>query len=150
MAFLNKIYRNIFKKDAEFKGLVFRAYFYAMQVRFMMLFVKFKRYEKRLGVRGKEDNTVVSEEEMQVVMRIKSAVIGVSKYTPWESKCMVQAVTAKWLLEKYNIPSTIYFGIMKDPENTNELKAHAWLRVGDYIMTGREGHKNFKVVNFYA
>jgi hypothetical protein len=150
MAFLRKIYRNIFKKDGEFKGLVFKALFYAMQVRFMMLFVKFKRYEKRLGTRGKKDDSAISEDQMKVVMKVKSAVIGVSKYTPWESKCMVQAVAAKWLLEKYNIPSTIYFGIMKDPENNAELKAHAWLIVGEYVMTGREGHKAFKVVNFYS
>jgi hypothetical protein len=54
------------------------------------------------------------------------------------------------MLEKYNIPSTIYFGIMKDPENPSELKAHAWLKVGEFIATGREGHKSFKVVNFYS
>ena len=150
MSFAGKIYRNLFKKDIEFKGLVFKALFYALQVRFMMLFVKFKRYESRLGIRGKKDESIVTEDQMKVVMKVKSAVIGVSKYTPWESKCMVQAVAAKWLLEKYNIPSTIYFSIMKDPENKTELKAHAWLIVGDYVMTGREGHRAFKVVNYYS
>jgi hypothetical protein len=150
MAFFKKVYRNIFNRDQEFRGLVFKALFYALQVRFMMLFVKYKRYEKRLGVRGRKDDSVITAEQMKVVMKVKSAVIGVSKYTPWESKCMVQAVAAKWLLEKYNIPSTIYFGIMKDPQKNSELKAHAWLIVGEYVMTGREGHRAFKVVNYYS
>jgi len=150
MISFTKISRNIFKKDKAFRMMVIKAFYYAMAVRFLMLFIKFKRYEKKLGERGVEINENLNEEKMIVVQRVKSAVVGVSKYTPWESKCMVQAVAAKWLLEQQNIRTTIYFGIMKDPEDTNKLKAHAWLKVGDYIITGREGHKAFKVVNFYS
>lgn len=62
---------------------------------------------------------------------------------------MVQALSAKWLLQKYNIPSTIYFGVFKSTKE-NKLKAHAWLKINDYVVTGAAGHQKFKVVNFYS
>ena len=103
-----------------------------------------------MGKRGVVSTEEISAEQFEMVKKVRNAVLSVSKNTLWESKCMVQALSAKWMLEKYNIPSTIYFGIMKDLENPSELKAHAWLKVGEYIATGREGHKSFKVVNFYS
>jgi len=150
MKFLKKLYRHILKADFAFQLLLIKVFFYSFYVRFLMLFVKYKRYEKRLGERGKIANYTISLEEKAYIHRIQSAVLGVSNYTPWESKCMVQAVSAKWLLKKKNIPSTIYFGIMKDPEKSDELKAHAWLKLGDWVITGRAGHQAFKVVNFYS
>lgn len=150
MNLLKKIYHHIFKADLAFKFLLIKVFFYSFYVRFLMLFVKYKRYEKRLGERGKVDGYIVNEIDKNYIHRIQKAVVGVSNYTPWESKCMVQAVSAKWLLKKKNISSTIYFGIMKDPEDANKLKAHAWLKVGDWVVTGRAGHQQFKIVNFYS
>ncbi len=147
---LIKIFRNIVKGDWEFKKLVFISFFYCFYVRFLMLFVKYKRYEDRLGERGVASFDVVEETQRLLLLKVRAAVVGVSNHTPWESKCMVQALATKWILKRYGIASTIYFGVMKDPENTGALKAHAWLRVGEYIVTGKEGHMAFKVVNFYT
>jgi hypothetical protein len=150
MSVFKKIYKYFIRSSNESRYLVIKAFFYCATVRFLMLFVKYKRYEKHLGKRGVESTQEISAEQFEMVKKVRNAVLSVSKNTLWESKCMVQALSAKWMLEKYNISSTIYFGIMKDPENASELKAHAWLKVGEYIATGREGHKSFKVVNFYS
>ncbi|MCX6183276.1 MAG: lasso peptide biosynthesis B2 protein [Bacteroidetes bacterium] len=150
MIFFKKISTHIFQSDFEFKKLLIKAFFYSMTVRFMMLFVKYNRYEKRLGKRGETDTYTLSEKEFAIAHNIAKALNGVSNYTLWESKCMVQAVSAKWMLQKYSIPSTIYFGIAKDEDNKSKLKAHAWLKVGDCVVTGRAGHEQYKVVNFYS
>ena len=150
MNFFKKIKVYIFQSDFEFKKLLVKAFIFSMTVRFMMLFVKYKRYEKRLGKRGAADNYTLNEKEFAIAHNIAKALNGVSNYTLWESKCMVQAVSAKWMLAKYSIPSTIYFGVAKDEENAAKLKAHAWLKVGDCIVTGRAGHEKYKVVNFYS
>ena len=119
-------------------------------IRFWMLKVKFSKYEKYLGVRGKESAREYPEHKREVIQTIRKVVNATSKNTPWESKCMVQAISCKWLFAKYGINSTIYFGIKPDEEKKKDLKAHAWLRVGDFIATGREGHKLYKIVNFYS
>jgi len=147
---LKKLFQYLLVGRGINRALIVKAFFYCAWVRFLMLFVKYSRYEKSLGERGKKVEYAVSEQEFAVVRKIQAAVEGVSKHTLWESKCMVQAVSTKWLLQKHNIPSTIYFGIMKDLENQSELKAHAWLKIGDWVVTGRHGHQSFKVVNFYS
>jgi hypothetical protein len=69
-----------------------------------------------------------------------------TKYTPWESTCLVQALVATWLLAYYRIPSVLHLGVARSTQPGNGLLAHAWLRVGPWIITGREGHQAFTVV----
>lgn len=76
--------------------------------------------------------------------RIGLAIRRASRYTLHESKCYDQALTAKALLGQNGIPATIYFGLAK--ENDNQLTAHAWVRTGKSIITGKEGMERFTVV----
>lgn len=69
----------------------------------------------------------------------------VCKYTPWKSECLVQAMVAAWWLRRYRIPYTIYLGAMKGGAE-RELMAHAWLKVGRAVITGREGHNAYPVL----
>ena len=71
-----------------------------------------------------------------------------SNNVPWESACYTQALTAKILLDWYQIESTTYLGVWKD-EAANTIKGHAWVKVGNLIITGRKGHKKYKVLTWY-
>lgn len=150
MSLGKKIKDHFLSASALEKKLFIQAFFYALIVRVFMLKVKYQRYEKRLGQRGVESSFEYPQDKDFMVKTIRTVVMRVCKNTPWESKCMVQALTAKWLYKKYHIPSTIYFGIKNDPENKGSIKAHAWLRVGDLIATGKSGSRSFNVVNFYS
>lgn len=57
--------------------------------------------------------------------------------TPWQSLCMVRALTAKKLLNRKGYPCTLYMGLIKD--NNGEMAAHAWLRCGGSYITGGTG-----------
>nr|WP_282433803.1 lasso peptide biosynthesis B2 protein [Desulfosporosinus sp. I2] len=76
--------------------------------------------------------------------RISWAIDLMSRYTPWESKCLVQAITGKLFLRQRRIENTLYLGVAKTQEES--LIAHAWLRSGDDIVTGVCGNKEFTVV----
>lgn len=130
--------------------LYMRAFVYMLIIRFWMLFIRFSWYEKYFGKRFVESTTPFPMEKLDVVQSIRKAVAAISNNTPWESKCMVQAITGKWLLHQQGIPSTLYFGIGKNDSQKTKLAAHAWLRVGDKIIIGKDGHKTFKVVNYYS
>jgi Transglutaminase-like superfamily len=82
------------------------------------------------------------------VAQISWAVLAVSRRIPWTSQCLVQALAAKWMLQRRRIPSTMYFGIAKDA--TGQLIAHAWLRSGSQILTGSQGRQQFTVVATFA
>ena len=76
--------------------------------------------------------------------RIAWAVRTASRYTPWESKCLAQAMAARMMLKRRRFPTTIYLGVLKDDKAG--LKAHAWIRCGERILTGAQGHGQFTVV----
>jgi hypothetical protein len=64
------------------------------------------------------------------------------------SQCLVQAVAVTWMLQRSDIPSTLYFGVAKD--TGGGLKAHAWVRVGEKILTGAKEREDFSVVATFA
>jgi hypothetical protein len=101
-----------------------------------------------MGEVGKEANISLTPELKLELIRIGSAIEAVSKYTPWKSNCFAQALCAHWILKGRYIVHTIYFGVHK--EGDHQMKAHAWLKVGPKIITGRKGHKNFTTVGIFG
>ncbi len=71
-----------------------------------------------------------------------------NRYVSWRSKCYEQAIAAKMILRGYGLESTLYYGVAKDAGG--QLLAHAWLRCGDYIVTGRMGMDQFTVVGTFG
>ena len=65
---------------------------------------------------------------------ISQAIHIMSRYTFWESQCLVKAIAAMKMLERRQIESTLYLGTAKD-EN-GKLIAHAWLRSGPFYING--------------
>ncbi|MGG1166123.1 MULTISPECIES: lasso peptide biosynthesis B2 protein [Bacillus cereus group] len=80
--------------------------------------------------------------------KVSEAISVMSRYTFWESQCLVKAIAGMKMLEKRHIDSTLYLGTAKD--NNGELIAHAWLRSGSFYVTGSEGMEKFTVVGSFA
>ena len=51
------------------------------------------------------------------------------------------------MLKSKNISTTIYLGVRKEG---NEMKAHAWLRCGEYYVTGGAIRDQYTVVAKFA
>lgn len=126
------------------KILFFRAFFLSGIARIAILFIPFRVVKKFLGIPKKESSYDIKLEEFRRVKRVAWAVNQASKYTPWESKCLVKAITAQWMLKRYKIYSTIYLGVNKTEKNS--MEAHAWLRCGSVIVTGGYEKDEFKEV----
>lgn len=116
--------------------------------RVLILTVKFKRIAPYLGILMKESSTEVLYKDLYVVENIAWAINNSSKFTFWESKCLVQAITAKVMLRRRKIKSTIYFGVFKDEDN--KIKAHAWVRCGNMIVNGEKGKEKFTIVSVFG
>jgi hypothetical protein len=102
----------------------------------MILFVPFKKIASYMGKSRYETKYFLTETEQRRARKLGKMISYVSDCTPWESKCFVQALTGFMLLRLFHIPSTIYFGVRKQPDDS--LVAHAWLRAGDQVITGDE------------
>jgi len=117
-------------------------------VRMLILMLPFKRIAKYLGNQGEESPREEDPVKMEASQKIGRAIERISRHTVWESKCLVQAITGKVLLRQLDIANTLYLGVRKN-EN-NELLAHAWLRVGPVIITGKRVMEGFKTVSCFG
>jgi hypothetical protein len=79
--------------------------------------------------------------------RIARAIERASRVTPWVSNCLPQAITAKQMLQKRGLRSTLYLGLAR--ASAEKVNAHAWLRCGQFFVTGGNG-RGFTVVAAFA
>ena len=116
--------------------------------RLIILILPFRWLEPYLGKRMVESTLDELSKDPQQIRQIAWAVNKISNFTPWQSKCLVQAIAAKRMLQSRQIVSTLYLGVTKN--NSQQLEAHAWLRSGSIYLTGGQGHKHFTVVAMFA
>ena len=96
----------------------------------------------------KETSLCLNESNKRDLASVSQAIHLMSRYTFWESECLVKAIAGMKMLEKRNIESTLYLGTAKDEKG--ELIAHAWLRSGPFYISGAEVMERFTVVAKFA
>ena len=147
---LHKI-KKFTKLSLEEKKLFLEAYVTLGMMRTAILTISFKRLTRSLEhLPKKKELTKLSEEEIETAKRAGQAIIRASAYTPWESACLAQSLTAQKMLQKRGIPGVFYLGAMKDEEEKSKMKAHAWSQCGDAIITGGGGHEEFTVLSVFT
>jgi hypothetical protein len=82
-----------------------------------------------------------------IVFAISRAIVRGRKAFPWKTLCLCEAVTAKIMLNRRQVVSTLYLGVAKEK---GTLIAHAWLRCGTTYVTGKRGMEKFTVVSTFA
>ena len=117
--------------------------------RMAVLLLPFRWLASQLGGLNQE-----STHQADVLQSVHAARIGViirraSQHTFWNSNCFAQALTAHIMLRRRSITNTIYLGLKKDEQNA-ELKGHAWLRSGSWVLTGSPQHLTYQCVATFA
>ena len=128
--------------------LFLEAFCLSGMVRLALLIIPFRRLSLFLGKQAVESPWDENSESIQVAGAIGRAVETASRYTPWESKCFVQALVAKIMLRQMDIANTLYLGVVRD--GRKGLAAHAWLRCGGLMVTGGPGENRFTKVGSFA
>ncbi len=94
-----------------------------------------------MGVAKSESKKEVPLSYYEEARSIRNIVLLVCKHTPWESKCLVQALLVQHFLQRKGIATTLYLGVNKDKQDY--LMAHAWIRCGEMIVTGQNEKDHF-------
>jgi hypothetical protein len=120
--------------------------------RTVILVLPFRWVMRYLGVQfqNKQLSVLVTPQQLQRAWRIGIITTAATNYTPWESKCLIQAMVARLLLSYYQIPYVIYIGMTRTNQPEAKLKAHAWLSVGQWVITGRDGHHAFTIASSFV
>ena len=136
-----------FTLDFKMKWMFVEAFLYLGWARFLKL-LPFAKVAPSLGEQMQETSLEVVPSEKAALRDVSNAIHIMSRYTFWESQCLVKAIAGMRMLEKRGIASTLYLGTAKDEEG--KLIAHAWLRSGPFYISGAEGMEKFTVVQTFA
>ncbi len=115
--------------------------------RLMIWFLPFKAIKPFLGVHMK-NSALTDRKTLSQLRKTRNYVLKIGKVVPWKCTCYVDAISAKQLLKRRKIVTTLYFGVGKDDKK--KLIAHAWLQCGDIIVTGGDCRHNYKEVSYYT
>jgi hypothetical protein len=125
------------------------AVIYLAASRLALLFIPFNRLAPYLGVQqAQSPQTLAAPVHQAQAAQVGRAVKIMSRFVPWDSMCLAQALAARWMLNRRKLVSTLYLGVAYD-ENKKML-AHAWLRCGPVFVTGAPQHQKFTTVATFA
>ncbi|MBZ2166319.1 lasso peptide biosynthesis B2 protein [Methanobacterium sp. VT] len=97
-------------------------------------FSKVKKISKRISRPNHKQKDSITIEDIIWSVRV------VSPYVP-KATCLTQAITGQIILSRYNHPSKLKIGVIKE----EEFEAHAWLEIDDQIVLG-ESEKEYKPI----
>src|SRR3954454_2221562 len=146
MNILRKV-QTFLKLNMKTKLLLIEAFIYLGRARYLKS-IPFSKVVPSLGEQMKETSFTPNSSNKEDLASISQAIHIMSRYTFWESECLVKAIAGMKMLEKRNIESTLYLGTAKD--KNEELIAHAWLRSGPFYISGAEVMERFTVVAKFA
>ncbi|WP_404452366.1 lasso peptide biosynthesis B2 protein [Virgibacillus necropolis] len=139
--------RTFLSLNWKIKKLLFESYLYLGWARILKI-IPFSKVAPSLGIQMEETTFALNSTNKEVLSNVSQTIHIVSRYTFWESQCLVKAIAAMKMLERRRIESTLYLGTAKDEKG--KLVAHAWLRSGSFYLTGFEGMDKFTVVSKFA
>ena len=143
----NKIQR-FFRLDGAERSIFVLACIISLKHSIITAIFPMRWYANKLGVKGNETSYSIDDNELIFVKRVEKTMRRAQKHLPFKIKCFSAALTAKTLLKRNNIKSTIYLGVKKS--NNDKMIAHAWLRCGSTIVTGKEEMNNFTPLVFFS
>ena len=75
-----------------------------------------------------------SADQLTTLRAVKLALSRCHRYAPWNTECYTQALTARIMLRRRQIPMLLFVGFKKQEDGP--LQGHAWTSCGSYILTG--------------
>ncbi len=114
-----------------------------------LLTIPFKRIAPLLGhdMQSAAVVPLACQKEISRATHIGHAIRKAAKYTPWESKCLAQAIAARILLGANNLPYALFLGV--NTRSDGGLTAHAWVCIGPEALVGGQAFSEYTVVGTF-
>lgn len=142
--------RIFLNKPLQAKWLVLDA---ACTLVWFALFVRlmpFQRLSAKWGSQGQVARTDITTDQQQQAREIEWLIEALSRRMPFQATCLMQAATAKSMLKRRGVPSTVYIGVAPRRDDGRNVNAHAWLQCGERIITGRAEARNFRAMTWFS
>jgi len=139
--------------DWRHKVLFLRAWFLMGRVRWALARKPFKALTSELKLhRVPAELPPLPAGSREIARSVGWAVRTASKFTPWQSTCLVQVLAAQRLLKNQGIAGVFYLGATNSAreDETPAFLAHAWLKCDGEFITGEPGHERYTVVSSFS
>lgn len=134
-----------FCKHNKHKWLTFRLYCLTCFYRMCVKLIPDKKLRRFMGQPGQATGEVTLE-QYRYARLVGYHLNRVATHTPWLTNCLCRTLTVKHLMNKKDIPYTLYLGVGKD-EN-QKMIAHSWISVGELFVSGGNGEEYACVAKF--
>ncbi len=143
---MNKLLK-FFKLTTEYQILLLEAFFRLGISRIILIIIQFKNIASKLEKNFVKSSYISEEDQMKIAKKISWAIQIMNRHTFWQTKCFVQALTAKKMLNKRNVESTLFLGVTKDGKG--KFIAHAWVKSNTIMVAGGNNTDQFTVVSHF-
>ncbi|GEN29730.1 hypothetical protein HVA01_33760 [Halovibrio variabilis] len=139
-----------FKKSAFFKLWCLPVWLLLGVSKALIFLLSFRRLERLMGKAHGVSPVLplLTTSQRKRASQIGHVVRMTARYTPWNSNCYPQAITAALLLRLYKLPYLLCFGL-KRSEDSRRYLAHAWVAAGPVNVTGGFSFNAYTVVACY-
>lgn len=120
------------------KRLFLKALFWLTYAKLTIKFCSFERLKPHLGQISENSDSALSDSDLSGARYVKQAVGRADKCLPFHCQCLVMAICAGYLLKEQRVPYRLFLGVKKESQS---LAAHAWVKVGEYFITGQSQEK---------
>jgi hypothetical protein len=103
----------------------------------------FRPFSKILPVL-KDGRSNDQQQDMALLQMVKLSIARAVARSPWRTKCFEQALAARMMLKRRGIATITYFGVLKTADD--KMEAHAWLKSGEFVVTGWRRMGEYTVV----
>jgi len=145
--------RKFLALDWQHKKLFLQAYLILGKVRYSLLRGSFKKLVAELDVsRDAVVQAPLEPSARATALAVGWAVRTAASFTPWQSTCLVQVLTAQRLLQKRGIAGVFYLGATNNGARNEApgFLAHAWLKCDGEFITGESGHWDYTVISSFS
>jgi hypothetical protein len=129
------------------KLVLAEASFFLISIKFLILLFPLRWYKNLLGDQNINADYTPDKLAITIILCVSRAIARSKKIIPWKNQCLTEAITAKLLLRRRGVNSTLYLGVNRD---NNKMTAHAWLCCGKLFVTGKRGMEKFTVVSSFS
>ena len=137
-----------FRRDRRDRALFCEALAELVRAKLLVHTVPFRWIVPSFGRQHQETAPTVSLAARKIAVDVSWAVQAAARHVPLRFVCLPQAMAAQRMLRRRGLASTLYLGVALESDRAL-LRAHAWLRAGDKILTGEaEAARHRQLVAF--
>ena len=138
------------RRDPRLAFLALQVYVLLIGARGIITAFPLRRITAHLGTPQAETSSLgLLDHQLRYAHRVGWAIAKLSSHTPTTSNCYPQALTARWLLHRRGIPSTVYYGAAFQ-SGRSALAAHVWVRCGPLTVTGGAVGQRLQALTSFA